>query len=138
MRPSSRRHLLVSVARLSSASADSSMNNSNNHHQNKPTNNTTKPTLTFVTGNANKLKEVQRMMGGLLRDDADVDADGTLFQFQLTNQKLDLPELQGDPDEIAVEKCKLAAQQIDGAVFIEDTSLCFNALNGLPGPYIKW
>jgi inosine/xanthosine triphosphate pyrophosphatase family protein len=21
---------------------------------------------------------------------------------------------------------------------VEDTSLCFNALNGLPGPYIKW
>ena len=25
-----------------------------------------------------------------------------------------------------------------GAVVIEDTSLCFSALNGLPGPYIKW
>jgi inosine triphosphate pyrophosphatase len=21
---------------------------------------------------------------------------------------------------------------------VEDTSLCFNALNGLPGPYVKW
>ena len=25
-----------------------------------------------------------------------------------------------------------------GPVIIEDTSLCFNALNGLPGVYIKW
>jgi inosine/xanthosine triphosphate pyrophosphatase family protein len=23
-------------------------------------------------------------------------------------------------------------------VLVEDTSLCFNALNGLPGVYIKW
>jgi hypothetical protein len=36
------------------------------------------------------------------------------------------------------EKCKLAAQQVKGPVIVEDTSLCFNALKGLPGPYIKW
>jgi inosine/xanthosine triphosphate pyrophosphatase family protein len=29
-------------------------------------------------------------------------------------------------------------QQVQGAVMVEDTSLCFNALGGLPGPYIKW
>jgi inosine triphosphate pyrophosphatase len=23
-------------------------------------------------------------------------------------------------------------------VIVEDTSLCFNAFNGMPGPYIKW
>ena len=28
--------------------------------------------------------------------------------------------------------------QVNGPVMVEDTSLCFNALNGLPGPYIKW
>ncbi len=28
-------------------------------------------------------------------------------------------------------------QQINGPVLVEDTSLCFNALKGLPGPYIK-
>ena len=27
---------------------------------------------------------------------------------------------------------------MDGPVIVEDTSLCFNALNGLPGPYVKW
>ena len=32
----------------------------------------------------------------------------------------------------------LAAQQVNGPVMVEDTSLCFNALKGLPGPYIKW
>ncbi len=27
--------------------------------------------------------------------------------------------------------------QVGGAVMVEDTSLCFNAYHGLPGPYIK-
>ena len=49
-----------------------------------------------------------------------------------------VPEYQGTPEEISLEKAKLAAQQIKGPVLIEDTSLCFNALHGLPGPYIKW
>ncbi|KAJ8777998.1 hypothetical protein J1605_001150 [Eschrichtius robustus] len=28
--------------------------------------------------------------------------------------------------------------QVQGPVLVEDTCLCFNALGGLPGPYIKW
>ena len=60
------------------------------------------------------------------------------FPFKIVNQKVDLPELQGDPNTIAVEKCRLAANKIQGPCFTEDTSLCFNALNGMPGPYIKW
>lgn len=27
--------------------------------------------------------------------------------------------------------------QVEGAVMVEDTSLCYNALGGLPGVYIK-
>jgi len=49
-----------------------------------------------------------------------------------------LPELQGEPLVIATSKCRLASQEVGGAVLTEDTSLCFNALGGLPGPYIKW
>jgi inosine triphosphate pyrophosphatase len=49
-----------------------------------------------------------------------------------------VPEYQGEPEEIAKEKAKLAAQQVNGPILTEDTSLCFNALHGLPGPYIKW
>lgn len=36
----------------------------------------------------------------------------------------------GEPDEISREKCKLAAERVNGPVITEDTSLCFNALNG--------
>ena len=86
------------------------------------------PPLTFVTGNKKKLEEVQKILSA-----------NPNFPFALTNQKIDLPELQGDdPLHIAVEKCRLAAEQVQGPCFTEDTSLCFNALNGLPGPYIKW
>ena len=45
---------------------------------------------------------------------------------------------QGEPEDIAKEKAVLAAQTSGKAVVVEDTSLCFNALGGLPGPYIKW
>ncbi len=35
-------------------------------------------------------------------------------------------------------KCRSAYSIIKGPVIVEDTCLGFNALNGLPGPYIKW
>jgi len=86
------------------------------------------PIVSFVTGNKKKLEEVKRIL-----------ANGAELSFTLTNKKVDLPELQGDdPAEIAKEKCALAAKEVGGAVITEDTSLCFTALNNLPGPYIKW
>ncbi|XP_017473688.1 PREDICTED: inosine triphosphate pyrophosphatase isoform X2 [Rhagoletis zephyria] len=81
--------------------------------------------ITFVTGNAKKLEELVAILGDK-------------FPRKVVSSKIDLPELQGEIDEIAVKKCKEAAKQIDGPVLVEDTCLCFNALQGLPGPYIKW
>ncbi|KAI9356380.1 Ham1 family protein, partial [Pilaira anomala] len=49
-----------------------------------------------------------------------------------------VPELQGETQEIAKQKCKLASEILNGPCITEDTALCFNAMNGLPGPYIKW
>jgi ribokinase/non-canonical purine NTP pyrophosphatase (RdgB/HAM1 family) len=90
---------------------------------------TQKKVLTFVTGNKKKLEEVQAILS----------TEETELAFGITNRKIDLPELQGeDPVEVAIEKCKLAAEEVQGPVFTEDTSLCFNALNGMPGLYIKW
>ncbi|XP_052747182.1 inosine triphosphate pyrophosphatase [Bicyclus anynana] len=82
-------------------------------------------TLTFVTGNVKKLEEVKAILG---HD----------FPFEVINHKLDLPELQGEIDDVSIKKCQEAARLLKRPVFIEDTSLCFNALGGLPGPYIKW
>ena len=91
-----------------------------------------KKVLTFVTGNKKKLEEVQTILGP-------GSAGSSGMTFDITNVKLDLPELQGeDPVEVAIEKCKLAAAEVQGPVFTEDTSLCFNALGGMPGLYIKW
>lgn len=45
---------------------------------------------------------------------------------------------QGEPEDVAREKCLLAVQKVDGPTIVEDTCLCFNALGGLPGVYIKW
>uniref|UniRef100_A0A7S2HSW9 Inosine triphosphate pyrophosphatase n=1 Tax=Octactis speculum TaxID=3111310 RepID=A0A7S2HSW9_9STRA len=85
-------------------------------------------TLTFVTGNKKKLEEIRAITS----------TGPNALPFSLTNKKVDLPELQGEPEAIAVEKCRLAAQEVGGPTMCEDTCLCFNALGGLPGPYIKW
>nr|GMD70094.1 inosine triphosphate pyrophosphatase [Ipomoea batatas] len=79
--------------------------------------------VTFVTGNAKKLEEVRAILG-------------TSIPFQ--SLKLDLPELQGEPEEISKEKARIAAKEVKGPVLVEDTCLCFNALKGLPGAYMKW
>ncbi|KAG2427656.1 hypothetical protein HXX76_012305 [Chlamydomonas incerta] len=81
----------------------------------------------FATGNKKKLEEVNAIL-----------AAGAELPFEVVAAKLDLPELQGEPEEISKEKCRMAAKMVGGAVMVEDTSLCFNALHGLPGPYIKW
>ncbi|XP_071077879.1 inosine triphosphate pyrophosphatase isoform X3 [Desmodus rotundus] len=81
--------------------------------------------IVFVTGNAKKLEEVIQILGDK-------------FPCTLVAQKIDLPEYQGEPDEISIQKCREAARQVKGPVLVEDTCLCFNALGGLPGPYIKW
>mmetsp|Transcript_6441 Transcript_6441/g.7368 ORF Transcript_6441/g.7368 Transcript_6441/m.7368 type:complete len:209 (+) Transcript_6441:110-736(+) len=101
---------------------------------------TSKPVITFVTGNVKKLEEVRRILGlGVEKRDAEGEAK-EILNFDLCNEKLDLPELQGEPEEVAKEKCKLAVEQMTtkGPVMVEDTSLCYNALGGLPGVYIKW
>jgi inosine triphosphate pyrophosphatase len=53
--------------------------------------------------------------------------------------KVDLPEIQEmNTEGIAKDKALLAAQLAGGPCLIEDTSLKFHALGGMPGPYIKW
>ncbi|THU73521.1 hypothetical protein C4D60_Mb04t23750 [Musa balbisiana] len=86
--------------------------------------------VTFVTGNTKKLEEVRAILG---------------HSIPFQSLKLDLPELQGEPEEISKEKARLAAAsvlwcllmllilKVNGPVLVEDTCLCFNALNGLPG-----
>ncbi|CAK9827267.1 Inosine triphosphate pyrophosphatase [Anthophora retusa] len=81
--------------------------------------------IVFVTGNAKKLEEFVAILG-------------SNFPREITSRKIDLPEYQGEIDDICRNKCRVAAELIKGPVIIEDTCLCFNAMKGLPGPYIKW
>ncbi|OAV94577.1 Ham1 family protein, partial [Puccinia triticina 1-1 BBBD Race 1] len=87
--------------------------------------------LVFVTGNANKLREVKKILC------ADVSSENSL-KIEVESKALDLPEVQGSTQDVAREKSKAAAKLIGGPCITEDTALCFKAMDGLPGPYIKW
>ena len=78
-------------------------------------------TITFVTGNQNKLREAKQILG-----------------VNLVNTNIDLPELQFDTsDKVANYKAQEAAKVIGGPVLVDDTALHFNAIGGLPGAYIR-
>lgn len=79
--------------------------------------------LTFITSNQNKLAEVIDILGDVV---------------DLRSHSMDLTEIQGTIEEISIDKCRRAANAVNGPVLVEDTCLCFNAFKDLPGPYIKW
>lgn len=96
-----------------------------------------KPLIYFVTGNQNKLKEVVAILEEASKE--------TPLPCEVKALDVDLPELQGVPTEIAAAKAEAAAKVVASkrtrgdeqkavAVIVEDTSLCFDALKGLPGP----
>jgi inosine triphosphate pyrophosphatase len=77
--------------------------------------------LYFITGNKNKFEEAKAILPDLEQMD------------------VDLPEIQEiDPKEIIKAKLEEALKHHKGFFIVEDTSLYINALNGLPGPLIKW
>ncbi|HIG95503.1 TPA: RdgB/HAM1 family non-canonical purine NTP pyrophosphatase [Candidatus Woesearchaeota archaeon] len=77
--------------------------------------------LLFITGNMQKADEVKAI----------------LAPIEVEQRKLDIPEIQGTAEEIAREKARLACQELQQPVFVDDTSLEVHAWQGLPGPYIK-
>ena len=77
--------------------------------------------IVFVTSNINKLREAAEI----------------LKNFKVINKKVNVPEFQGEPDFVLMNKAKYAAKKLKEPCFVDDTSLMFDAWNGLPGPYIK-
>jgi inosine triphosphate pyrophosphatase len=78
--------------------------------------------LTFITGNQRKADYMARHLG-----------------LEIDHQKLDLDEIQSvDLSEIATHKVKQAYELIKKPVIVDDVSLEFSALGGLPGPFIKF
>ena len=57
----------------------------------------------------------------------------------IEQMEIDLPEIQDiDAHEIIRAKLQEALKHHSGPFIVEDTSLSMEALNGLPGPLIKW
>jgi non-canonical purine NTP pyrophosphatase (RdgB/HAM1 family) len=78
--------------------------------------------LTFITGNLNKVKWTQRYI-----------------HLPLEHKKLDLIEIQSLDSKIVVEhKVKEAYAIVKKPVLVEDTSLIFNTWGNLPGTFIKY
>ena len=77
---------------------------------------------TLVTGNPNKLVEARRLCG-----------------HDLTAAAVDLPEIQSlDLAEVLRAKAEEAFHRLSRPVIVEETGLELEAMNGFPGPLIKW
>ncbi|MDD2871150.1 MAG: non-canonical purine NTP pyrophosphatase [Candidatus Gracilibacteria bacterium] len=78
--------------------------------------------ITFITGNQNKADYLAKYLN-----------------HKIEHIKIDLDEIQSmDLKEIVEHKVKQAYEIIKKPVIVEDVSLEFEALNGLPGPFIKF
>ena len=85
-----------------------------------------KDTLTFVSSNEEKYREIRGALAGC--------------GVQVTRVVLDLPEIQSlDPGEVAAYKAQKAYEHLQsGPVLVEDTGLGLVAWSGYPGALIKW
>jgi len=92
--------------------------------------------IAFVTGNEMKANEMRLI---LEKHGATKSPDESLPLVCLRVVKVDLPEIQEiDTRAIAKNKAIQGAQLAGGPCVVEDTSLMFHALGGMPGPFIKW
>jgi non-canonical purine NTP pyrophosphatase (RdgB/HAM1 family) len=80
--------------------------------------------IVLVTGNANKLRELQ----AIFPDD-----------IKLTAEEVDITEIQSlNSREIVTDKLQKAYEKIGQPVIVEDVSAELAALNGFPGSFIKF
>jgi inosine triphosphate pyrophosphatase len=84
--------------------------------------------IAYVTSNRTKFDEATHILYSS-------EEDKQLYHVHHTSLPLD--EIQGTPQEIAFHKAKEAQNKLGCAVIIDDISVSFPALQGLPGPYIK-
>jgi len=78
--------------------------------------------ITFITGNAKKAEYLEKYLG-----------------VPISHQKIDLDEIQSlDLKRIVEHKARQAYEILKRPVLVEDVSLEFMALGGLPGPFIKF
>lgn len=76
----------------------------------------------FVTGNQHKADHLAKLLG-----------------VPIKHQKIDVDEIQSPYlEEVATHKAKQAYDAVQKPVLVEDVALSFVALDGLPGPFIKF
>jgi XTP/dITP diphosphohydrolase len=76
----------------------------------------------FITGNQHKADYLAKLLG-----------------VELEHRKIELDEIQSTSlDEVVMHKVKQAYAIAGRPVLVEDVGLSFNALGGLPGPFIKF
>lgn len=80
------------------------------------------PPFVLVTGNPSKAEEASRILG-----------------FRPEIVPVDLPEIQSlDIGEVLEAKADEAWRRVGRALVVEETSLELEALQGFPGPLVKW
>lgn len=77
--------------------------------------------LVFATTNRDKLREARSILG-----------------VEILGEELEIDEIQStDPIEVTRKKARAYYEVLKKPLFVEDVSLGFEALKGLPGPYIN-
>jgi non-canonical purine NTP pyrophosphatase (RdgB/HAM1 family) len=76
--------------------------------------------MQFLTSNEHKVEEANAILGDVHQLDVDIDEIQSLDQEAIVRHKLD------------------EARNHASDVFVEDTALYFDEMNGLPGPLVKW
>jgi len=81
--------------------------------------------IIFVTGNKTKFASAQKVLTG--------------FGIELEQQKVETPEIQStDSAAVATYSARYAADKLGKSVIVTDVGWYITALNGFPGPFIKY
>mgnify|MGYP005645344897 FL=1 len=80
--------------------------------------------INFITGNPQKVAIAQAALGK---------------DFQILATDIDLPEVQSMAlTEIAIYSAKKALEIVKEPLILTDSGFFIDALNGFPGPFVKW
>jgi len=78
--------------------------------------------IVYVTGNLNKLRESEEILG-----------------MKLEHAEIDAPEIQAiQVSDVVKEKAIYSYNQIKKPVIVDDSGLYFRSMDGFPGALIKW
>lgn len=81
--------------------------------------------VTFITGNQKKLQQAKNILDK--------------YNIEITNVKIDTPEIQSlNCEEIARFSAKYASEKLGKPVVVSDAGFYIRALNGFPGPFVKY